>query len=220
MVVPAHLHAPILQDAVLLAHGETDAVATAFLGFLRSEEGGRSSAGMAMNSPRKARTAMSDDLLAPILLTTLASVVTVLLLMIATPIAWWLARSKARWKRLWRQSLRCRWCCPDRAGFLPPDFVRAERPGGWLAGLWGDRTLAFSFEGSSLARWIYSLPLWCSRCAMPRGIWGTEPLEAAATLGASSWQTFRRVAMPLARPGYLTGAVLSFAHTMASSALC
>lgn len=159
---------------------------------------------------------MSDDLLAPILLTlTLASVVTVLLLMIATPIAWWLARSKARWKEAVAAVVALPLVLPPTVlGFYLLISFGPSGPGGWLAGLWGDRTLAFSFEGLVIGSVIYSLPFMVQPLRNAFEAFGTEPLEAAATLGASSWQTFRRVAMPLARPGYLTGAVLSFAHTI------
>jgi molybdate transport system permease protein len=61
---------------------------------------------------------------------------------------------------------------------------------------------------------IYSLPFMVQPLRNAFEAFGEEPLEAAATLGASNWQTFRRVAVPLARAGYLTGAVLTFAHTV------
>jgi molybdate transport system permease protein len=87
-------------------------------------------------------------------------------------------------------------------------------PGGALAGLWGARTLAFSFEGLVIGSLIYSLPFMVQPLRNAFEAFGEEPLEAAATLGATPWQTFTRIAVPLARAGYLSGAILTFAHTV------
>src|SRR5690606_27951378 len=84
----------------------------------------------------------------------------------------------------------------------------------WLAGLWGARTLAFSFTGLVIGSVIYSLPFMVQPLRGALEAVGQEPLEAAATLGADRWQTFLRVEAPLARAGYLSGAVLTFAHTV------
>src|SRR5690606_9127639 len=103
---------------------------------------------------------------------------------------------------------------PTVLGFYLLIALGPGGPGGALAGLWGARTLAFSFEGLVIGSLIYSLPFMVQPLRNAFEASGSEPLEAAATLGASRWQTFIRVAVPLARPGYLTGAVLSFAHTV------
>jgi molybdate transport system permease protein len=80
--------------------------------------------------------------------------------------------------------------------------------------LWGARTLAFSFEGLIVASVLYSLPFMTQPLRTAFEAIGEDALEAAATLGASRGNTFRRVVIPAARAGYLTGIVLTFAHTV------
>jgi molybdate transport system permease protein len=87
-------------------------------------------------------------------------------------------------------------------------------PGGWLAPLWGARTLAFTFPGLVIGSVFYSLPFVVQPLRNAFIAVGNDPIEAAHTLGASRFQTFLRVAMPLARPGYLTATVLGFSHTV------
>lgn len=156
------------------------------------------------------------DIIAPVTLTlTLALIVTVLLLAVATPITWWLAQSRAGWKEAVAAVVALPLVLPPTVlGFYLLLAFGPFGPGGALASLWGARTLAFSFEGLVIASVIYSLPFMVQPLRNAFEAFGEEPLEAAATLGASNWQTFMRVAVPLARPGYLTGAVLTFAHTV------
>ncbi|MBW8860007.1 MAG: ABC transporter permease subunit, partial [Caulobacter sp.] len=78
----------------------------------------------------------------------------------------------------------------------------------------GVRTLAFTFEGLVIGSLIYSLPFAVQPLRNAFIAIGDEPLEAAATLGASGWSAFRRVALPLALPGYAVAAILAFAHTV------
>jgi molybdate transport system permease protein len=145
----------------------------------------------------------------------LALIVTALLLVIATPIAWWLSRS--RWAG--REAVAAIVALPL---VLPPTVLGfylliafgPYGPGGAIAALWGARTLAFSFEGLVLGSLVYSLPFMVQPLRAAFDAIGEEPLEAAATLGARPWQRFVRVALPLARSGYLSGAVLTFAHTV------
>jgi molybdate transport system permease protein len=87
-------------------------------------------------------------------------------------------------------------------------------PGGWLASFWNARTIAFSFEGLVLGSVIYSLPFFVQPLRNAFEAIGNDTLEAAASLGSPRSETFFRVEVPLARPGYLTGAVLAFAHTV------
>ena len=146
---------------------------------------------------------------------TLALVVTVLLVIIGTPIAWWLARSKAPFKEAVAAVTALPLVLPPTVlGFYLLLAFGPYGPGGALAGLWGARTLAFSFEGLVIGSLIYSLPFMVQPLRNAFEAFGEEPLEAAATLGASPWQTFSRVAVPLARAGYLSGAILTFAHTV------
>lgn len=158
----------------------------------------------------------AEDIVAAVRLTlTLAAIVTVLLLVVATPIAWWLTRSRARYKEVIAAVVALPLVLPPTVlGFYLLIAFGPQGPGGALAGLWGARTLAFSFEGLVVGSVIYSLPFMVQPLRNAFEAFGDEPLEAAATLGASRWQTFVRVAVPLARPGYLTGAVLTFAHAI------
>jgi molybdate transport system permease protein len=156
------------------------------------------------------------DLWQPISLTlSLAGLTTLILFLVGTPIAWWLARSEARWKEAVAAFVALPLVLPPTVlGFYLLIALGPMGPGGWLAGLWGARTLAFSFEGLVIGSVIYSLPFMVQplRAAF-EGI-GAEPIEAARTLGASAWQSFFRVVVPLARAGFVAGALLSFAHTV------
>ena len=157
-----------------------------------------------------------SDIAAPVALSlTLALVVTALLLVIATPIAWWLCRSKWAGKETVAAVVALPLVLPPTVlGFYLLIALGPSGPGGAIASLWGARTLAFSFEGLVIGSVIYSLPFMVQPLRNAFEAFGDEPIEAAATLGASGWQTFFRVAMPLARGGYMAGAVLTFAHTV------
>ncbi len=145
----------------------------------------------------------------------LASITTVLLLLVATPLAWWLARGRSRWRDPVGALVAVPLVLPPTVlGFYLLIALGPAGPGGWIAGLWGGRTLAFSFTGLVIGSLFYSLPFMVQPLRNAFAAVGAEPLEAAATLGASSWQRFLRVAVPLARPGYVTGAVMTFAHTV------
>jgi molybdate transport system permease protein len=146
---------------------------------------------------------------------TLAATTTAILLCIGTPIAWWLARSRARWKEAVAAVVALPLVLPPTVlGFYLLIALGPYGPGGALAGLWGARTLAFSFWGLVIGSVIYSLPFMVQPVRNAFEAMGEDPLEAAATLGASGRDQFLRVALPLARAGLLSGAVLSFAHTV------
>src|SRR5262245_62471970 len=87
-----------------------------------------------------------------------------------------------------------------------------DGPGGLVANFWGARTLAFTFEGLVIGSVIYSMPFVVQPIRNAFEAFGERPLEAAATLRASPWDAFFSVALPLARPGIMTGAVLGFAQ--------
>jgi molybdate transport system permease protein len=152
----------------------------------------------------------------PIVLTLkLATLTTALLLALATPIAWWLARSKARWKEAVAALVAMPLVLPPTVlGFYLLLLLGPSGPGGWLASLRGARTLAFTFEGLLIGSVLYSLPFAVQPIRNAFDAMGDRPLEVAATLRASPWDAFWHVAVPLARPGFLTAAVLSFAHTV------
>ena len=152
----------------------------------------------------------------PILLTLqLAGLTTLILLLVATPLAWWLVHSQRKWKEAVAAVAALPLVLPPTVlGFYLLLALGPEGPGGWLAGLWGARTLAFSFTGLVIGSVIYSLPFMVQPLRSAFEAIGSDPLEAAATLGADRWQTFLRVEAPLARAGYFSGAVLTFAHTV------
>ncbi|HTM77809.1 MAG TPA: molybdate ABC transporter permease subunit [Devosia sp.] len=156
------------------------------------------------------------ELWPPISLTlTLAGINTLVLLVIGTPIAWWLAHSRWPGRELVGAVVALPLVLPPTVlGFYLLLALGPYGPGGWVAGFWGGRTLAFSFGGLLIGSIIYSLPFMVQPLRNAFAAIGQEPLEAASCLGASNWQRFLRVALPLARPGYLTGAVLTFAHTV------
>lgn len=152
----------------------------------------------------------------PILLTLqLAFVTTCLLLIIGTPVAWWLARSKKWWREAVAAVVALPLVLPPTVlGFYLLIALGPDGPGGWLASFAGGRTLAFSFEGLVIGSVIYSLPFAVQPIRNAFEAIGDRPLEVAATLRAKPWDTFWTVALPLARPGVITGAVLGFAHTI------
>lgn len=152
----------------------------------------------------------------PVILTVeLAAVTTLLLLVMGTPLAWWLARSTARWREAAAAVVALPLVLPPTVlGFYMLLLLGPDGPGGWLAGLWGARTLAFTFEGLVIGSVLYSMPFVVQPIRNAFEAFGERPLEVAATLRASPWDRFWSVALPLARPGLLTGAVLGFAHTV------
>jgi molybdate transport system permease protein len=152
----------------------------------------------------------------PIALTLqLALVTTVLLLIIGTPIAWWLARSNARWKEIIATIVAMPLVLPPTVlGFYLLLLLGPGGPGGAIAGLYGAKTLAFTFGGLVIGSVIYSMPFVVQPIRNAFEAIGERPLEVAATLRASPWDRFWSIAVPLARPGILTGAVLGFAHTV------
>jgi len=145
----------------------------------------------------------------------LASVVTALLLVVATPIAWWLARSRTAWKEVVGALVTLPLVLPPTVlGFyLLVAFSPNSPLGQAITSVFGQR-LPFSFEGLVVASVIHSLPFAVQPIRNAFEAIGDRPLEVAATLRASPWNAFWTVAIPLARPGFLTGAVLGFAHTV------
>ena len=145
----------------------------------------------------------------------LALVTTLCLLVVGTPIAWWLARTHSRFRDVVASVAALPLILPPTVlGFYLLIALGPSGPGGWLAGLSGGRTLAFTFEGLVIGSVVYSLPFVVQPIRNAFEAFGERPLEVAATLGASPWNAFFTVALPLARPGFLTAAILGFAHTI------
>ncbi|MBO9590083.1 molybdate ABC transporter permease subunit [Devosia sp.] len=157
-----------------------------------------------------------DPLLSAVLLTlALAASVTVVLLVVGSPLAWWLARSQWRGKEAVGAVVSLPLVLPPTVlGFYLLLALGPNGPGGALAGLWGARTLAFSFGGLVIGAAIASLPFMVQPLRNAFAAIDTEVMEVADTLGASPRQRFLRVTLPLAMPGYLVGAIMAFAHTM------
>jgi molybdate transport system permease protein len=145
----------------------------------------------------------------------LAVVTSLILLLIGTPIAWWLARSGAWWKEIVATIIALPLVLPPTVvGFYLLLMLGPNGPGGLLASLWGGRTLAFTFEGLVVGSVLYSMPFVVQPIRNAFAAIGDRPLEVAATLRASPHRAFWTVAVPLARPGFMAGAVLGFAHTV------
>jgi molybdate transport system permease protein len=145
----------------------------------------------------------------------LAGITTILLLVLATPLAWWLARGRSRWKAPVGALVALPIVLPPTAlGFYLLIALGPQSPLIALLHPFGVRTLAFTFQGLVIGSLIYSLPFAVQPLRNAFIAVGDEPLEAAATLGASPWARFVRVALPLALPGYAVAALLVFAHTV------
>lgn len=145
----------------------------------------------------------------------LAAVTTAIALLVGTPLAWWLARSKARWKEVVAALVALPLVLPPTVlGFYLLLLLGPNGPGGWAAGLWGGRTLAFTFEALVIGSVVASMPFVVQPVRNAFEAMGERPMEAAATLRASKLDAFVTVALPLARRGLLTAAVLGFAHTI------
>jgi molybdate transport system permease protein len=145
----------------------------------------------------------------------LATVTTVLLLFIGTPIAWWLARTRSAWKGAVGAVVALPIVLPPTViGFYLLVVMGPAGPVGRLTQSLGLGVLPFTFAGLVVASVFYSLPFVVQPIQNAFEAIGERPLEAAATLRASPLDTFFSVVLPLARPGYLTAIVLGFAHTV------
>jgi len=145
----------------------------------------------------------------------LASIVTLLLLLISTPIAWWLARTHSWLKAPINAIVTMPLVLPPTVlGFYLLIFFGPQGAIGQFFENLGLSPLPFSFSGLVVASMIYSLPFVVQPLQNAFIAIGNKPLEAAATLRSSPWDTFVSVVLPLAKPGYLSAAVLGFAHTV------
>jgi molybdate transport system permease protein len=152
-----------------------------------------------------------------VILTTLAlaGVTTALLLVLATPLAWWLARRRSRWKEVVAAVTALPIVLPPTVlGFYLLIALGPQSPLMALLHPFGVRTLAFTFTGLVIGSVIYSLPFAVQPLRGAFEAIGERPLEVAATLRAAPLDAFFSVAAPLARRGYLSAAVLVFAHTV------
>ena len=145
----------------------------------------------------------------------LASMTTVILLLVGTPIALWLARTRSAWRGPIGAVVALPLVLPPTViGFY---LLLALGPHGFFGQFtqWlGIGTLTFSFTGLVIGSVIYSMPFVVQPLQNAFAAIGTRPLEVAATLRASPWDSFFSVIVPLARPGFITAAILGFAHTV------
>jgi molybdate transport system permease protein len=157
----------------------------------------------------------AEDLGAIWLTLKLATLVTLLLLLLGTPLAWWLARTHSAWKTPIAALVAMPLVLPPTVmGFYLLLLLGPQGPLGQLTQALGLGLLPFSFAGLVLASMLYSLPFVVQPLQNAFAAIGPRPLEVAATLRASPWDSFRHVVLPLARPGFISASVLGFAHTV------
>ena len=157
----------------------------------------------------------SNDLAAIWLTLELASLTTLVLLLLGTPLAWWLAHTRSRLKGPISAVIALPLVLPPTVlGFYLLVALGPNGPIGALTEQLGLGTLAFSFSGLVIGSVCYSLPFVVQPIQNAFEAIGRRPLEVAATLGASPLDRFFTVALPLARPGIITASVLGFAHTL------
>lgn len=145
----------------------------------------------------------------------LASTVTAILLLLGTPVAWWLARSRSRLKGIIGAAVALPLVLPPSVlGFYMLLAMGPDGPIGHLTRMLGIGALPFTFWGLVLASVFYSLPFMVQPLQNAFEAIGDRPLEVAASLGASKLDAFFTVVVPLARPGFLTASILTFAHTV------
>ncbi|BAN50046.1 molybdate ABC transporter permease subunit [Metapseudomonas resinovorans] len=155
------------------------------------------------------------DLAAIWLTLELATLTTLLLLVVGTPIAWWLARTRSRMKGPVAAVVALPLVLPPTViGFY---LLVSMGPHGFIGQFTqslGLGTLPFTFAGLVVGSVIYSMPFVVQPLQNAFSAIGQRPLEVAATLRASPWDTFFSVVLPLARPGFVTASILGFAHTV------
>jgi molybdate transport system permease protein len=157
----------------------------------------------------------AGDLEAIRLTLVLASVTTAVLLLLATPLAWWLARTASRWRAPVGALVALPLVLPPTVlGFYLLVLMGPDGLVGRITQALGAGTLPFSFGGLLVGSVIFSLPFAVQPIQHAFEAIGPRPLEVAATLRARPLDAFFSVALPLARPGLVTAAILSFAHTV------
>ena len=156
-----------------------------------------------------------DDWSAIRLTAALAAASTLLLLLVGTPLAWALARTRSRWKPLWASLVAMPLVLPPTVlGFYLLLAMGPQGAVGQLTQALGLGRLPFTFAGLVVASVLYSMPFVVQPLQQAFEAISERTLEAAATLRAGPWDRFFSVALPLARPGLVTASVLGFAHTV------
>ena len=145
----------------------------------------------------------------------LASLTTLVLLLLATPLAWWLSQTRSPWRGPVAALATLPLVLPPSVlGFYLLVAMGPQGPlGQWTQAMgWG--VLSFTFTGLLIGSVVFSLPFAVQPIQHAFEAMGPRPMEVAATLRASPWDAFFHVALPLAKPGLWTAAILSFAHTV------
>ena len=156
-----------------------------------------------------------QDLTALAVTLKLATLTTLILLLIGTPLAWWLARTRWRFRFLIEAVIALPLVLPPTVlGFYLLIALGPDGPVGGLMQAFGGTPLAFTFTGLVIGSVFYSMPFVIQPLQNAFTAIGREPMEVAATLRAAPLDRFFSVAVPLARSGFLTAAVLGFAHTL------
>jgi len=145
----------------------------------------------------------------------LASITTVILILVGTPIAWWLSQTRFKFKAAIEAIIALPLILPPTVlGFYLLMTLGTNGPVGNFMESIGGSSIAFTFTGLVVGSVIYSLPFVVQPLQNSFGSIGKQPMEVAATLGASKLDRFFTVAVPLARSGFITASVLGFAHTV------
>jgi molybdate transport system permease protein len=156
-----------------------------------------------------------EDLSAFAISVKLAAVTTLILLLLASPLAWWLSQTQSRFRSIIEALVALPLVLPPTVlGFYLLLALSPTGPFATALATLGIDGLAFSFQGLVLGSVIYSLPFVVQPLQNSFTALGKRPLEVAATLGAGPLDRFIHVALPLSKLGYLTAAVLGFAHTL------
>ena len=155
------------------------------------------------------------DISAIIVTIKLALISTTILIVIGTPLAWWLSQTRVKFKVVFEAIIALPLILPPTVlGFYLLMTLGQNGPVGRLLESLGGSSIAFTFSGLVVGSVIYSLPFVVQPLQNSFGSIGKQPMEVAATLGASKLDRFFTVAIPLARSGFITAAVLGFAHTV------
>ena len=145
----------------------------------------------------------------------LAIISTSILILIGTPIAWWLSQTKFKFKAVFEAIIALPLILPPTVlGFYLLITLGSNGPIGKLLESFGGSSIAFTFTGLVIGSVIYSMPFVVQPLQNSFSSVGIKPLEVAATLGSSKIDRFFSVAVPLSRSGFITAAVLGFAHTV------
>ena len=145
----------------------------------------------------------------------LASITTGVLMVLATPLAWWLSQTSSRWRSVVSACVTLPLVLPPSVlGFYLLVAMGPDGPLGQLTQALGWGVLSFTFTGLVIGSVLFSLPFAVQPIEHAFVVIGQRPMEVAATLRASPWDAFFSVALPLAKPGLWTAAILSFSHTV------